>query len=120
MTELKIEVENKGDIRIIHLNGFLDVHTYLPLRDIVRDLINKNYCKIIMDMDELEYIGSSGLEVIIGNIQDARKSGGDIKLCFLKEKVFKVFDLLGLPKFFDISDSLEEAISRFNNNVSAN
>jgi anti-sigma B factor antagonist len=48
-------------------------------------------------------------------IEEVRGQGGDIKIAALQPKVFNVFDLLGFPMLFDILDTEETAVSRFEN-----
>ena len=50
----------------------------------------------------------------LGFIEEIREKGGDIKLSNLKQKVFKVFDLLGFPALYEIYDEEDEAINKFN------
>jgi anti-sigma B factor antagonist len=46
-------------------------------------------------------------------IETVRDKGGDIKLCSMKKSVYSVFDLLGFPLLFDISDDEETALKNF-------
>jgi anti-sigma B factor antagonist len=46
-------------------------------------------------------------------IEEVRATGGDIKLAAMKQKVFTVFDLLGFPMLFDITETEQEALSKF-------
>jgi anti-sigma B factor antagonist len=46
-------------------------------------------------------------------IEEVRASGGDIKLTAMKQKVYTVFDLLGFPMLFDITEKEEEALAKF-------
>ena len=50
----------------------------------------------------------------MGFIEEIRENDGDIKLCCMSPKVFKVFDLLGFPALYEIYDKDEEAIQKFN------
>ena len=50
-------------------------------------------------------------------VEDVREAGGDIKIANLKPKVYNVFDLLGFPMLFDIEDTEEEALARFEENA---
>lgn len=111
MTNLEITSEPKGDKWVIHLKGFLDAHSQELFGDAVREHIQKGHYKLVLDFSELIYIGSSGIEVILSNIQPIRDKGGDMVMCGMTPKIFKVFDLLGLPAFFSITDSVEEALS---------
>ena len=114
MTNLEITGEQVGGAWVIHLKGFLDAHNHGLLRDAVKEQIQKGHNRLVLDFSQLMYIGSSGIEVILSNIQPLRDSGGDMVLCAMPPKIFKVFDLLGLPAFFTIRPHLDEAVSAFN------
>lgn len=113
MTNLEITSEPKGDAWVIHLKGFLDAHNHELFRQVVADHAQKGHYRLVLDFSELIYIGSSGIEVILSNIQPMRDKGGDMILCGMSPKIFKVFDLLGLPSFFTISPTADEALGAF-------
>jgi len=46
-------------------------------------------------------------------IEEVREQGGDIKIAALQPRVYNVFDLLGFPVLFDITESEDEAVQRF-------
>jgi anti-anti-sigma factor len=113
MTNLEISSEQKGAAWVIHLKGFLDAHNHELFRQAVADHVQKDRIKLVLDFSGLIYIGSSGIEVILSNIQPLRDRGGDMLLCGMPPKIFKVFDLLGLPSFFTILPSVEDALQAF-------
>jgi anti-sigma B factor antagonist len=110
MTNLEVTSEARGEVWIIHLKGFLDAHSHVLFRDAVREHVEAGRHRLVVDFADLVYIGSSGIEVILANIQPLRDNGGDMVLCCMSQKIFKVFDLLGLPSLFVIRDSVEEAV----------
>jgi len=113
MTNLKISTEEKNNVHIIHLEGFLDAHNHVLFRNAVTDAMDSGATRIVVDFAELVYIGSSGIEVILSVIQKLRDDGGDMVLCGISSKIFKVFDLLGLTSLFKIFETLEEAVNCF-------
>ena len=108
-----ITEQNKDDIQIINLHGFLDAHTAPDLESKLSETLQSGKYKIVVNFNDLEYISSAGLGVFMAFIEEAREKGGDIKLCCMKERVFSVFDLLGFPILFDIVQNEEEAIQNF-------
>jgi anti-sigma B factor antagonist len=113
MTNLEIRSEAQGSATVIRLKGFLDAHNHGLLREAVKEHVQKGRNRLVLDFSELTYIGSSGIEVILSNIQPIRDSGGDIVLAAMPPKIFKVFDLLGLPSFFTITPSVDSAVQTF-------
>jgi anti-sigma B factor antagonist len=114
MTDFKIVQRENDGISVIELKGFLDAHTAPELEDAFQRLIkNKNF-KIIVNFKDLNYISSAGLGVFMAFIEDVRNNEGDIKLTSMTPKVYNVFDLLGFPVLYEIFNSEEEAVIRFN------
>jgi anti-sigma B factor antagonist len=115
MSSFNIDRRNIEDLEVIELNGELDAHTAPQLEESIRELIDLQRFKIIVNCTHLEYISSAGLGVFMAYIEDVRSLGGDIKLTNLKPKVYNVFDLLGFPTLYDILEREEEAVTRFLN-----
>jgi anti-sigma B factor antagonist len=46
-------------------------------------------------------------------LEELREQGGDLKLAAIAPKVYQVFDVLGFPALFDITDTVEESIRKF-------
>ena len=116
MSEIDIkikEAEGNSDLMVIKLSGFLDAYTYQNFEDALKKLINQNKFKIIVDMGNLDYISSAGLGVFMSVIAQIRQHNGDIKLTGLNSKVYKVFDLLGFTKLFQIFSEFDDAVKAF-------
>ena len=116
-TKFALTTKYSENISIIYLNGFLDAHTAPELEKAISELIESEKYNIIVNFNELEYISSAGLGVFMAFIEEVREKGGDIKLSNMQQRVFSVFDLLGFPLLFDITETEEQAISKFNDNI---
>lgn len=113
MSEFSVTQYERDDISILEPAGYLDLHTVPIFEKALHTLMDANRYKIIVDMNKLQYISSAGLGVFMGFIEDFREHNGDIKLCALPPRVYKVFDLLGFPSLFNIFDTLEETLTAF-------
>ena len=98
---------------VVHLSGFLDAHTAPDLENELEKLISEKRFNIVVNFKELSYISSAGLGVFMGYIENIRENFGDIKMCCMSPKIFRVFDLLGFPRLYDIVDEEEKAIELF-------
>ncbi|MCD6579706.1 STAS domain-containing protein [bacterium] len=114
MANLEIVPEEKSGITILHLKGFLDAYTFQDFEDKLNELISQEKVKIIVSMEDLDYISSAGLGVFMSVIGKIRGKGGDIKVTQLNSKVFRVFELLGFTKLFQTFDNIDEALDNFN------
>lgn len=113
MSNFSVGFRTADDIRILDLKGELDAHTAAELEAAIKQCQMDTCVKIIINGSDLMYISSAGLGVFMAYIEEIRESGGDIKIAALQPKVFNVFDLLGFPMLFDITDSEDEAVAIF-------
>ena len=113
MSTFEIQNRSRSGISVLDLQGELDAHTAPELEKAFQSLMNDKQFQIIVNGSGLEYISSAGLGVFMAYIEDIRTKKGDIKIAGLKPKVYNVFDLLGFPTLYDITDSEEQAFQKF-------
>jgi anti-sigma B factor antagonist len=106
------------EISTLFIKGHLDAHTYPRFETELQKLMDEKRFKIVVDFRDLSYISSAGLGVFMGFIETVRENAGDIKLCTMTPKVFKVFDLVGFPTIYEILNDDQEALNRFENRLS--
>ena len=116
MEKFEINRIDNGSMTILHLAGFLDAHTAPHLEENIQQLIDEGRYKIIMNFENLTYISSAGLGVFMGFIEEIRTKNGDIKMCSMTPKIFRVFDLLGFPTLYEIVQNETEAQKKFDQN----
>lgn len=113
MKNFSIARRQINQISVLDISGELDAHTASQLENSLKELIEANNTKIIVNCTRLDYIASAGLGVFMAYIEDVRGLGGDIKLSNMNDRVYNVFDLLGFPTLYDILDDESEAIKGF-------
>ncbi len=95
---------------LVKIIGEVDVYTSIDLKKELNKLVEADKKKLIIDLTKVNYMDSSGLGVLVALLKEVKKNGGELKLVNLPVSVKKIFDLTRLTKFFDIYESLEEAI----------
>ncbi|HOY45179.1 MAG TPA: STAS domain-containing protein [bacterium] len=113
---VRLDGVNLTTLKII---GFLDAHTAPTLEEAIQKLLDEEQVNILVDFKELSYISSAGLGVFMGFIEEIRSKNGDIKMCAMSPKIYRVFDLLGFPTIYQIFDKQEEALATFPQNSAA-
>lgn len=94
----------------VHISGFLDAHTVDQFEKEMDTLLEKQYVKFIMDLSDLNYISSAGIGVLMVLLQQLRRRHGDLVLLRPSSKVYKILDLLGFTKIFNIVNDQESAV----------
>ena len=112
----KLNLSSKTDstsrIATLTLAGYLDAETVPDLMKVFKDLFAKGFYRILVDMKNLEYIASTGVSVLLSNIEKAREKEGDIILLNPAHRVSKVFTLLGLQEVLKIVKDKKTALEK--------
>ena len=93
---------DSGDVTVVDLGGRIVLGDGSALlRTTVRQLLDDNRVKILINLADVNYIDSSGIGELVTAFTTVKKSGGDLKLLYLTKKVH---DLLQLTKLFTVFD----------------
>jgi len=104
-----------GDISIYHLYGeLIDRGQATSLLDEIEIGITKNENKILLNLVDLKYLNSSGLNVIINILTKARKAGGDVAICNVNKKITELLIITKLNSVFNVCNTVEEALEILN------
>ena len=105
----------EGNINIFHLYGeLIDKEQPKPMMEEVVKTIFDGKNKILLNLKDLRYINSSGLNVLINILTKARKSGGDVAICYVNEKNKELLIITKLDSIFNVCNTIEEAITLLN------
>jgi anti-sigma B factor antagonist len=108
---LDIQIERNGPIAIVRVAGDVDLYTSPQLRKVLLDLAGETTRYLILDLEKVTYMDSSGLASLVEGLQRMEKYGGRLLLCSLQEMVQNVFELSRLDTVFPIFEDLETAQS---------
>ena len=98
---------------VLQLKGRIDLYNVHMIRDAIGSVIAEGGNKLIMNLENVTYIDSSGIGAFIGEQRKLKISGGGMKLVNVQGPVAQVFKLSRLYAFFDIHESEEEALAAF-------
>ena len=111
---MDISETKQGQAVILSLKGRLDAGTSKLLEEKLLDLINsKNERRIVMDFQQLDYISSAGLRVLLMAAKILKPENGSLVLASLKEHLKEIFEITGFRGIFQIFNNKEEALKKF-------
>jgi anti-sigma B factor antagonist len=113
VSELDIKVNVRkapGDRYVVDLSGEIDVYTSPKVKDAVGELIDRGVYYLVINLEKVRYIDSTGLGVLIGGLKRVREHGGSVNLVCTNPQIKKIFDITGLVKIFGIFESEEGAL----------
>ena len=109
--DLSVTTREEGGRTIVVVGGEIDVYSAPTLRDRLNGLVADGHHDLILDMQGVEFLDSTGLGVLVGGLKRVRTHNGSLQLVCSQERVLKVFRITGLTKVFTIHDSVQDALS---------
>ncbi|MBQ7528799.1 STAS domain-containing protein [bacterium] len=112
--DIKVETKDiENIVKLVSLSGEIDVYTSPKVKETINALIEGGSYNLIINLEQVRYIDSTGLGVLIGALKKVREHEGNIYLVCVDQQIKKVFTITGLVKIFKIFENNEEAISSF-------
>jgi anti-sigma B factor antagonist len=111
--KVEIEISDEGDYRVLRPQGDLDVYTVGSLRDALGQMISDKTPKVVVDLDGVPFMDSSGLGALMGGVRRMREIGGDLAVACTREQHLKLFTITGFGEGVSIAPTVEEAAEGF-------
>jgi anti-sigma B factor antagonist len=112
---MKISTRQVDGITIVDCSGRITLgEGSVTLRDTVGQLLSKDQKKILLNLEDVNYIDSSGIGELVSAFTTVRKQGGDLKLLNLTKKVHDLLQITKLYTVFDVKDDEASAVKAFN------
>jgi len=89
------------------------------LRERVRRLLEAGHTRIVLNLEEVNYMDSSGLSTLVSSFTSVRMQGGELKLLNLTKRIRDLLLITKLSTVFEVYDSLEAARRSFASPASA-
>lgn len=111
--ELDIEVQpyEGSDTWVVTLSGPIGVTTYEKLDETLAGLFEEGQFRIVLDMENVDYVSSAGAGVLLNAMTQCTEQGGRFVLANVTIGVWEVFELLQLESVLPVTASLPAAIS---------
>jgi len=110
---MKIETRESQGIHIIAFEGNLDTNTSPEAESVINELIDAGKQKVLVNFEQLNFISSAGLRVLLATVKKLNASGGELRICSLNATVQEVFDISGFVTILNVKNTEEEALSSF-------
>lgn len=105
-----VDFATKKEVLIIKLSGELDHHSAEEVRNHIDDKIEREKSiKVIMDFENVTFMDSSGIGVVIGRYKKILSQGGEIVITSATDNIKRVFELSGIFKIIKYYKNLQDA-----------
>ena len=110
---MQISTNDTGEVHILSFQGNMDTNSAPEAENEINTLIESGVGKLLFNFEQLEYISSSGLRVLLATAKKMTTIGGEFKICCLNKTVQEVFDISGFSSILSVALSEKEALGNF-------
>lgn len=111
---MDIDVRSQGQVKVIKLRGRLSLGEPVDrLRATVEDLLGSGDSRLVLDLEELNTMDSSGIGLLSRFLTSTKQLGGSLKLVNPSKFVVQTLKLVGLLNLFEVFSDTPAAVASF-------
>lgn len=106
------EKDSTENYSVVAISGRLNGASAPEFKRRIKQIVETGRFRLILDMDGIVFIDSSGLSALISGLKCAREAGGFFRLACLRDQAASVIKLMLLDRVFDIYADVDAAKPR--------
>jgi anti-sigma B factor antagonist len=121
--QMETRTESYDNVDVLRIAGRIDLVTSNTLKDTIREHLHRQRNNLVLNLEQVDFINSSGLGSLVSILKDVRVANGNLVLSNLAPYVQEIFDITQLSNVFESFASEQEAVdvlSRQTNSVAVN
>src|SRR6266700_8343985 len=91
--DLKLGHHARDGIEVIDVQGEIDMYTAPRLRELLIDLVSKGSYQLVVNLDNVGFLDSTGLGVLVGALRRVRAHGGSLDLVCTQPRIRKILKI---------------------------
>ncbi len=96
---------------VVKIEGAVDVYSVSALGEAIQSLIAEGFRQVVVDLEEVPAVDSSGIGTLVGNSKSIGALDGKIWLVAPNDRIRRMLEITGLSKYFEIRSNSDEALS---------
>ena len=109
---MDIEMKDYQGRKVLALSGDIDMYTSPALRKELMLLVSKRVSPLLIDLESVTYIDSSGIATFVEGLKGVMSFGGSLRLASIPPSIMEIFNFSKLDKVFEIYGNIEDALNR--------
>lgn len=102
-----------GLISVVHLSGRLDITSAAEAKRIFAETVQNGTPRLVVDLENITFIDSSGLSALVSGLRTCRQAGGDLRIAAAGDQPKAVMALTSLDQVFQLCSTVREALNGF-------
>ena len=100
-----------GDWTVLTVKGEVDLNTAPKLKERVNALIAQGHANLVVDLEGVEFMDSTGLSVLVSGLMRTSEAGGGMAVVCTRAQVLRLLALTGLDQVLKVHGSIAEAVA---------
>jgi anti-sigma B factor antagonist len=96
---------------VLDLTGEVDVMSAPVLKETIISHIGRGTSHIIVNLEKVDYLDSTGLGTLIGGLKRTREAKTRLSIVGMNARLRRLFDITGIDKIFAIHDTVDQAVA---------
>lgn len=109
---MKLDYEEKDGIICVRIAGRLDADSAAQAETTLKELLKEGKSRLVFDLEEMDYISSAGLRVILMTVKELQRRKGKVVLSALTPYVREIFDVSNFSSIIPITDTVEAGFQK--------
>ncbi len=110
-----VSTERQDNTLIAKTEGRIDGANAREFQDALDAAIDSSERAVVLDLEEVSYISSAGLRVILLTAKSLQKQDAKFAVCSLSESIREIFEISGFDQIIAVHDSRNEAVDALKN-----
>jgi anti-sigma B factor antagonist len=98
---------------MVYASGYIDTYNSESFRKRIEKAVETGFVRIVVDMRGVNYVSSASIGAFTYLLRIVKPQSGDMVLTQVQPKVYGIFQLLGFSQFFFFTESLDQSIAHF-------
>ena len=108
---LKITTREVDGVSVLALDGRIVFgEETSAVRDRVKNLLAAGKKKLVINLERVSYVDSTGLGMLVGVRQSAKTAGAQLRLCNVEARYSELLKMTQLWPLFDVSGTEADAV----------
>ncbi|MHA6253006.1 STAS domain-containing protein [Oceanobacillus sp. CAU 1775] len=99
---LDLNTKTTDNQTVLTVSGEIDAYTAPKLKQAFQPMLEEENQEIIVDLEKVSYMDSTGLGVFIGVLKSAKEKGSSLELINIQERVYRLFHITGLEEIMNL------------------
>nr|WP_206315563.1 STAS domain-containing protein [Streptomyces sp. C1-2] len=104
---------------VVAVVGDVDLHTASELRTRAQAVLDQGAPHLVLDMEQVDFVDSTGLTTLIVLLQAAQAAGGSLRVARIPERLVRMVTITGVSQLIPMYDTVDEALAALTTEVTA-